>query len=703
MDFAELSEVMEFITKIGQIVLRARVGIAENTDGTNSNINAMSDFINLLDHPEFWKSGMPINIDVFLSKTRTLVERWVVSFEQSERMHNADTTDLILMVQSLYSHIRLMPIHVHLGDGILKKSDLQHCIVTADGFSLSSYDNFGSGPISTLSAGFDLRAKLKVHKFRTAVASFGLLHLSVMYDSNTSSFVSNTAITQQVIPVSLSESTEACNPIVVTKSNPLTTPLRSSTGSPFPSPTFTKKVLNFAHSRTSLEGLPTENVRSKLMSSFGIVEDPTIDYESRTQMANDIPSIASNIGNAVPLTIPKPLSPGLAVNIPISNFLRHSPQKPTPFPSSNSLSPMKLSRSSYGEFYSHNSVSSRKRESFNSELFGSLVGSYEESILSGRMSTLPSKPIVFIAEIGVIGFGKCKPHLKCPPHVNLNFPAYFYELEDDQNFATPYVGSIDLETISGYMIVGEPSNSDIHSNEYENEMSNRRLKEEEYRKNWPGGYRLPFRGQLQIIIKNPSKTAIKVFLVPYDMKDMPANSKTFLRQKSYSTPTTPKTNNSPQRNVNFMNIEAKSPQNDRLRYAIHLQFICNNKKRLFLSKNIRVVFSSRAPDSDEKLRTVCEGPKDPKYSNIVESLPSVSGLPSISASSYFFSTRRQSPLWNSDNVVEFQDHIQAETHSVWTMQDPRFKQQHDWFMSSLGERKDFDDTNVFERTATPIH
>ncbi|KAJ8117094.1 hypothetical protein ONZ43_g4291 [Nemania bipapillata] len=36
----------------------------------------------------------------------------------------------------------------------------------------------------------------------------------------------------------------------------------------------------------------------------------------------------------------------------------------------------------------------------------SMVGSYEESILRGRMSTTPSKPLDFLAQIGVLGLGK---------------------------------------------------------------------------------------------------------------------------------------------------------------------------------------------------------------------------------------------------------------------------------------------------------
>jgi len=117
------------------------------------------------------------------------------------------------------------------------------------------------------------------------------------------------------------------------------------------------------------------------------------------------------------------------------------------------------------------------------------------------------------------------------------------------------------------------------------------------------GYRIPFKGQIQIIIKNPSKTAVKVFLIPYDFRDMPPNTKTFIRQKSY-----------------LKNIKNGNSHDQKysLRYAIHLQFISPSKKRLYLYKTLRVVFAHKAPEKDEKLCTISDGPVDPKYIPIVD-------------------------------------------------------------------------------------
>jgi hypothetical protein len=204
-------------------------------------------------------------------------------------------------------------------------------------------------------------------------------------------------------------------------------------------------------------------------------------------------------------------------------------------------------------------ASAQRRNSFSSELLGhkSLVGSYEESLLSGRMSSMPSKPITFHCQLGVLGRGSdCKSSLKCPPHWSIVFPAMFYELQSDEPI--PYVGTIDLQ-------------------EYANEKGKQ-------------GYRIPPKGQIQVVIKNPNKTAVKFFLIPYDFTEMPPRTKTFLRQKSY-TKQTPHL----------------------LRYAIHVQVCKTEKNRIYLYKTMRVVFANRMADARDKFKVVCEGPQEPTF------------------------------------------------------------------------------------------
>jgi len=229
--------------------------------------------------------------------------------------------------------------------------------------------------------------------------------------------------------------------------------------------------------------------------------------------------------------------------------------------------------------------------------FGSFVGSYEESILNGRMSTTPSKPLAFVAKIGVLGMGKCKPALRCPTHVTIPFPAYFYSV-GDYDSPSPYVGQIDLETLA--------------------EKSNKKFPY--------GGYRIPQQGQLQIVIKNPNKTAVKLFLVPYNLRDMEVGTKTFVRQKSYAAGDALLDEVLPaQEQPKIRHRERES-----LRYLIHLHICCPSRGRYYLYRNIRVVFANRVPDGKEKLRNEVLLPS-PKYSSWKPGKESTSVCSSLSS------------------------------------------------------------------------
>ena len=89
---------------------------------------------------------------------------------------------------------------------------------------------------------------------------------------------------------------------------------------------------------------------------------------------------------------------------------------------------------------------------------------------------------------------------------------------------------------------------------------------------------------------------MKVFLIPYDLKDIKSGQKTFQRQKIYGT----------------SKSESTKPANEHLRFAIHLQFMCDSKGNMFLGRIARVVFSQRGVDGDERLRIVNQEP-NPKY------------------------------------------------------------------------------------------
>lgn len=273
----------------------------------------------------------------------------------------------------------------------------------------------------------------------------------------------------------------------------------------------------------------------------------------------------------------------------------------------------------------------------------SLVGSYEESILRGRMSTTPSKPFDFLAQIGVLGLGaNCKSSLRCPAHVTLPFPAVFYSYASSNtpghgdDGPSPYVGQIDLENglsnpdevrrrrnsrqrsgsaprrprpADGDGDVDMAGNLDMMTLDAREVAKHQRRRRHNANTNSsssttntlkapPGGsYRIPEKGQLQIIIKNHNKTAVKLFLIPYDLEGMEPGTKTFIRQRSYSSgPIIAGTTDAAD--------EQKYDSQDKpvLRYLVHLHICCPARGRYYLYRSIRVVFANRVPDGKEKLR-----------------------------------------------------------------------------------------------------
>ncbi|KAL2754498.1 hypothetical protein ACRALDRAFT_2028901 [Sodiomyces alcalophilus JCM 7366] len=288
-------------------------------------------------------------------------------------------------------------------------------------------------------------------------------------------------------------------------------------------------------------------------------------------------------------------------------------------------------------------------ETFSPLQHASMVGSYEESILRGRMSTTPSKPLDFLAQIGVLGLGKCKPSLKCPSHVTLPFPAVFYSYGSSsgnsygrapsEDGPSPYVGQIDLENglpdqtgenrsrrkMHSRRAVAEEQTSPLDGRETNRgdgdrdrdrdgdrdrdrdrgrDRPNRPRRASGAARAPPGGhYRIPEKGQIQIVIKNPNKTAVKLFLVPYDLAGMEAGTKTFIRQRSYSMG--PVIEDAPV-------SEPATADRPILRYLVHLHICCPAKGRFYLYKNIRIVFANRVPDGKEKLRNETTWP-EPRF------------------------------------------------------------------------------------------
>jgi hypothetical protein len=674
---------------------------------------------------------------------KRLLERWVVSYEPNNkessnksRNSKVDTTDLILLVQSLYSYIRLMPLHSLLSDKSIKKNDLQYCISTADGFLLLPLfegDNNDVDFCDVGSSGFDLSAKLKVYKFTKASTTLGNLHISVVYDANINNSNSSTNISHSISKSLSSTSSFHFNDA---NNNPTTAGVANKTAKNINNTNNSSSSISLNQPKDNL--LIVEQTKDSTSSTSNIEEEPLKDKSNSDTPADDKAS-SSNTNRKTVKTIGSPFpSPKTRTKVLslTQNKYSFQPQKSQLSSSSSNLI-LQLMNKQHLEKYSssvhslsdNNSLSSHsnlllsgfnyKKSSTNNsnitnsttkthqlnsinipknsnlllnckdndnpkylsapnslslnsnknnnvdsqnnsiELFGSLVGSYEESILSGRMSTLPSKPIKFISEIGVIGFGKCHPRLKCPQHINIIFPVYFYEIPDKNDFfTTPYVGTVDIEqyfqkqnelkkqkqeqqqkmeqqhkaiekldikeTLEPENNIDTLETSKIKVEELNNKTKTLTtsipsaillndkpiIKRNSSSNSLNGlstkfpGYRIPFKGQIQVIIKNPSKTAVKVFLIPYDFHDMPPGTKTFIRQKSYLK--------------NTINSRNPLDQKCSLRYAIHLQFISPSKKKLYLYKSLRVVFAHKAPEKDEKLYTISDGPIDPKYISIVD-------------------------------------------------------------------------------------
>lgn len=263
-----------------------------------------------------------------------------------------------------------------------------------------------------------------------------------------------------------------------------------------------------------------------------------------------------------------------------------------------------------------------------------LLGSFSLSLLNSRMShahaphSLPSTSTSgFSLHLGALGKGKsCPPELRCPPHFIVPFSATYYDLEHPggcrQKGAaqSPWVGTVDLEKqyIDSYKSASHSSGAGARADPPA----------------YPG-YRVAPTGQLQILIKTPQQ-AVKVFLIPYDLRNISVGGRMLARERTYVTGV---------------------DKGESLRYAFQLQFLCmtaprqadlstglrsrdssttrrrkgtpddplstpssrcptptphnrsstgihhRSNKAFYVSKTIKVVFASSAPDKDESVRT----------------------------------------------------------------------------------------------------
>ncbi|KAM5172827.1 atos homolog protein A [Mantella aurantiaca] len=195
----------------------------------------------------------------------------------------------------------------------------------------------------------------------------------------------------------------------------------------------------------------------------------------------------------------------------------------------------------------------------------SLLGNFEESVLNYRFEPLG---IVegFAADVGASG-------VFCPTHMTLPVKVSFYSVSDD-NAPSPYMGYITLESLG------------------------------------KRGYRIPPSGTIQVTLFNPNKTVVKMFVVKYDLQDMPANHQTFLRQRTFSVPVNRDKGTNPENNI--------KTEERTLRYLIHLRFQSSKSGKIYLHRDVRLLFSRKSMEVDSgaayELKSYTETPTNPQFS-----------------------------------------------------------------------------------------
>ncbi|PKK27770.1 family with sequence similarity 214, member A [Columba livia] len=197
----------------------------------------------------------------------------------------------------------------------------------------------------------------------------------------------------------------------------------------------------------------------------------------------------------------------------------------------------------------------------------SLLGNFEESVLNFRLDPLG---VVegFTAEVGASG-------VFCPTHMTLPVEVSFYSVSDD-NAPSPYMGVITLESLG------------------------------------KRGYRVPPSGTIQVTLFNPNKTVVKMFVVIYDLREMPANHQTFLRQRTFSVPV----RREMKRTLNKEN--SHQTEERLLRYLIHLRFQSSKSGKIYLHRDVRLLFSRKSMEVDSgaayELKSYTESPTNPQFS-----------------------------------------------------------------------------------------
>jgi hypothetical protein len=152
----------------------------------------------------------------------------------------------------------------------------------------------------------------------------------------------------------------------------------------------------------------------------------------------------------------------------------------------------------------------------------------------------------------------CPPELRCPGHLVIPFSATYYDLEDPNSASrrsgaavqSPWVGNVDIERYHFELY------SDLQASSCDNRLAP---------PHHPG-YRIAPVGQLQILVKTPTQ-AVKVFLVPYDLRCLPVGGRVLVRERTY---------------VQGRGTSSRATDTavkETLRYALQLQLTCVSAPR----------------------------------------------------------------------------------------------------------------------------
>ncbi|ETE68356.1 hypothetical protein L345_05853, partial [Ophiophagus hannah] len=111
---------------------------------------------------------------------------------------------------------------------------------------------------------------------------------------------------------------------------------------------------------------------------------------------------------------------------------------------------------------------------------------------------------------------------------------------------------------------------------------------------------------------NPNKTVVKMFVVIYDLREMPANHQTFLRQRTFSVPVKRETRKS------IIQQNTRRTEERLLRYLIHLRFQSSKSGKIYLYRDVRLLFSRKSMEVDSgaayELKSYTESPMNPQFS-----------------------------------------------------------------------------------------